>query len=243
MKTQFELIENGLKEWFDEYTSMYPEYKKFLRMLEIVSKEGTDKAILNPEFKELVINAVTKPSKKFVIYLTADDGIYPLPTWNADIYVEHFEEYYIDRIVFSRKYRHNREFLINLTEYYGMLISFIKLAIDAIISDYVRQQLGIYTMPLDKALQLNLTIPINTLIDRIRNNYKVPVIKEMDEINPIIPQDRPKSNTESTYRQMINEYQEKAPIEIKLTPEEIEEEITRRLLDELIEDEYDEIES
>ncbi|ABP73394.1 hypothetical protein [Acidianus bottle-shaped virus] len=243
METKFSDVINGLKEWYDEYLKLYPEYKNFLTLLEIVSEEGPDKAIDNEEFNKLVINAVTKQPKIYKIYLTSDDGIYPLPTWNSDVYVEHFEQYYIDRIVFSRKYRHNRDFLIGLTEYYGSLVGLTKIAIDAVVSDYVREQLGIYHMSLDKALQLNLSIPINTLLDRIRNNYKVPIIKEMDEENPVVPEERPKSNNEPTYRQMINEYQEKAPVEIKLTPEEIEEEITRRILDETIEDEYDEIES
>ncbi|ALG96752.1 hypothetical protein [Acidianus bottle-shaped virus 2 strain ABV2] len=243
METKFMDIIEGLNEWYNNYLKMYPEYRNFLTLLNIISEKGPDKAIDDEEFNKLVINAVTKQPKMLKIYLTADDGVYPLPCWNHDLYIETFEQYYIDRIVFSRRYRQNREFLIGITEYYGMLIGFTKIAIDAVVSNYVRQQLGIYKMPLDKALQLNLSIPINTLLDRIRNNYQVPIIKEMDNDYPVAPEDKPKSNNEENYRQMINEYQMKAPVEIKLTPEEVEEEITRRILDEEIEDEYDEIES
>lgn len=240
-------IIKDLNKWYNDYLRYYPEYGNYLRMAEIVTEKGVEGGVRDNEFVSLVEKAIsTQPIKQkseMRIYIKPIDGVYPILCWNSDQYYSHFKEEYLVNVVYSKKFSKNRKFLISLMEYYATVGGLTRIAINAVASNYVRELLGIYELPFDQALKKNTRIPLNTLIDRVRKNFRVPKvmdrIMEEDEDNV----ERPKSRNENMYREMIDTYQAEAPIEIRLTPEEIEEEITNRLLEEIISEDYEEIDS
>ncbi|MCY0881659.1 MAG: hypothetical protein OWS74_06660 [Firmicutes bacterium] len=237
-QVKFADVLEEMKESYDGYIKYYPQYWNYIKIAKIVTSEGVERAVRNKELISLVEKALTtKPTKDSTqrkITINPIEGTYSILCWNSDQYWNVFQNKYITKIVYDKHFSKNRRSLISLMEYYSLVAGLTKLVISAVTSNYVRKLLRLYSLPLEEALRKNTQIPISTLTNRVRKNFKVPKVmdNEMDaEENSI---ERPKSKNESKYREMIHEYQEEAPIEIRLTPEEIEEEITKRLLEEII---------
>lgn len=242
-QVKFGDVVSELKDWYDNYTRKHPEYNDFIKLVEIVTEEGIEDSIRNTTFRSLIEKAITTKPKDVKIYLEPEQGVYPILAWNSDFYLKRFQEEYLSRIVYTKQFKNNRNFLISLIEYYAITAGMVKLAISAVVNDLVREMLGIYDAPFEEALRKNSKIPFNTIVERVRKNFYVPRIKDKGIDDFIDETERPKSRNVNKYREMIQSFQEEAPIEIRLTPEEIEEEITRRLLDEIVSDDYEEIDS
>ena len=234
------ILKAKIKETYPDYLKNYPRYSLALDIMEIVmNNNDLSRTIHLKVFDEEIKKAINTPSTKVIeIVPEAEPTIL---AWNSDYY---FDNYYLWTDFTSKK-----EGVIKALELLAEASARVKLFLSTRVHSILYELTDYYNLPIVDALKLKQTFPITQLLNRVRDYFQIPIIKKED-IDPITEdieemKEKVKANPNSLdvkkYEAHIQTFQQKSGI--TLTTDEKIEFIAEKLLDELVSEDYDEIES
>jgi len=234
------LLKQKIIETYPEYLSQFPNYRKALDIMEVVMNEvKPERALTISKFDEEIKKAIQTPPELVIELIPEKEPT--LLTWNGDYY---FDNYYmwLDFRGKSRKLIATLELLANTSAY-------VKLFLSSRLHLILYDMTNYYDLPIVEALKLKQTFPITQLMNRIRSYFQIPVIK-MKDLNPIeedleemkekVKQD-PNNEKVKKYSAYVDTFEKASGL--KLSTDEKIEFIAEKLLDEIIGEDYDEVES
>jgi hypothetical protein len=234
------ILRQKIVETYPDYLKQFPSYKSALDMMEILmNTRDLERTLLLNVFDEEIKKAIQTPSTKTIEIIPEVEPT--ILAWNSDYY---FDNYFL-WTDFTKKNLGLVRALELLAEASARLKMFIGVRVHLILyelTDYRK-------LSLVDALKLKQTFPITQLMNRVRDYFQIPVIIK-DDIEPLaedlkdmVQQLKANSDNPSAkkYESYVQTFQAKAGIE--LTTEEKIEFIAEKLLDELLGEDYDEIES
>ena len=242
MKTQNygTILKEKIIETYPEFLNQFPMYRKALDIMEVVMNEVKfEKALTISQFDEDIKKAIQTPPELIIEIIPQKEPT--LLTWNSDYY---FDNYYL-----WTDFRFKNRGIITALELLANASAYLKLFFSARLHLILYNMTKYYDLPITEALKLKMSFPITQLMNRIRSYYQIPVIK-MKDIEPLtedLEEMKEKVKTDpnnprvKTYSEHIETFEKASGI--KLTTEEKIEFIAERLLNELIQEDYDEIES
>jgi len=234
------LLKEKIIETYPEYIQQFPNYKKALDIMELVMNEvKPQKALTISSFDEEIKKAIQTPPELIIEIIPQKEPT--LLAWNSDYY---FDNYYL-----LQDFRYKDRKIITALELLANASAYLKLFFSARLHLILYNMTDYYNLPIVDALKLKQTFPITQLMNRIRSYYQIPSIKlkdieplteDLEDMKSKVKED-PNNKEVKKYEAQINEFEQKSGI--KLTTEEKIEFIAEKLLDELIGEDYDEIES
>jgi hypothetical protein len=232
------ILRQKIEQTYPDFLERFPRYHKALDIMELImNKEKREEALFISDFdKEIAYAVEHEPEVKIEVIPRSDPT---LLAWNSDYY---FDNYYVWKPI------ENRKRLIAL-ELLAEASAWLKLFFSTRLHKYLYNKSNYYNLTYPEALKLKQTFPITQLLNRIRNYFQIPVIK-IDNGDPL------ESDIEMLKEKVINDPQNprvqkyanniktfESSSGIKLTTDEKIEYIAQKLLEELIPEDYDEIES
>jgi len=234
------LLKEKIIETYPEYLKQFPNYRKALDIMELVMNEiKPQKALTVKTFDEEIKKAIQTPPDLVIEIIPEKEPT--LLTWNGDYY---FDNYYL-----LQDFRYKDRKIITALELLANASAYVKLFFSARLHLILYSMTGYYDLPIVDALKLKQSFPITQLMNRIRSYFQIPKIK-INNIEPITEdiedmkkkvEEDPNNQKVKKYETQIEQFEQKSGI--KLTTEEKIEFIAEKLLNELIGEDYDEIES
>jgi len=234
------ILRQKIVETYPDYLNQFPKYKSALQIMEILmNTKDFERTLLLNVFDEEIRKAIQIPSTKTIEIIPEVEPT--ILAWNSDYY---FDNYFM-WADFTKK---NLE-LVRALELLAEASARLKMFISVRVHQILYELMDYHKLSLVDALKLKQTFPITQLMNRVRDYFQIPVINQKD-IEPLkediedIAQ-KLKSNPDypraKKYEAHIQTFQTKTGI--TLTTDEKIEFIAEKLLDELISEDYDEIES
>jgi len=234
------LLKKKIIETYPEYVKKFPNYKIALDIMENVFNETKpSKSLVMNTYDDLIRKAINTPPKYVIEIIPKVEST--ILGWNSDYY---FDNFYL-WTDFTKTDRKTITALELLAEASARLKLFLSSRLHLILynlTDY-------YNLSIIEALKLKQTFPITQLMNRIRSYLQIPVIKYNDNSN--LEEDleimkekvikNPENPRVKKYNEYVQTFQQKSGIQI--TTDEKIEFIAQKLLDELVGEDYDEIES
>jgi len=234
------ILKQKIIETYPEYLQQFPNYRKALDIMELVMNTvKPEKAILISDFDEEIKKAIQTPNDTVIEIIPKVEPT--ILAWNSDYY---FDNYYL-----WTDFRGKSRELIRALELLANASALVKLFFSSRLHLILYDMTDYYNLSIVDALKLKQTFPITQLMNRIRNYYQIPVIKfrdiepyqeDLENMKKKVVED-PNNKDVKKYEAQINEFEQRSGI--KLTTEEKIEFIAEKLLNELITEDYDEIES
>jgi hypothetical protein len=205
----------------------------------VMNTKDFERILLLNVFDEEIKKAIQTPSKQTIEIIPKVEPT--ILAWNGDYY---FDNYYL-WTDFNWKNLGIVKSLELLAEASARLKTFISSRVHLILYDLTKY----YDLSIIDALKLKQTFPITQLLNRVRDYLQIPVINKKD-IDPIAEdleemkekvKADPNNPKVKTYQAQIQSFEQRSGI--TLTTDEKIEFIAEKLLDELLEEDYDEIES
>jgi len=234
------ILKEKILETYPEYIEKFPNYKKALDIMELVMNvEKPYKVLSVNTFDEDIKKAIQQPPELVIELIPEKEPT--MLTWNGDYY---FDNYYL-----WLDFRGKDRKLITTLELLANASAYVKLFFSARLHLILYDMTKYYDLSIIDALKLKQTFPITQLMNRIRSYFQIPMIKyrdidpyseDLEEMKKKVKED-PNNPRVQTYSAQIKTFEEKSGI--KLTTDEKIEFIAEKLLNELIQDDYDEIES
>jgi hypothetical protein len=234
------ILRQKIVETYPDYLQQFPKYKTALDMMEILmNSKDLERTLLLNVFDEEIKKAIQTPSTKTIEIIPEVEPT--ILAWNSDYY---FDNYFL-WTDFTKKSLGLVRALELLAEASARLKMFISVRVNLILYELTNY----HKLPIVDALKLKQTFPITQLMNRVRDYFQIPVIIK-DDIDPLAEDledivQKLKSNPDNPrakkYEAHIQTFQTKTGI--ALTTDEKIEFIAEKLLDELIGEDYDEIES
>ena len=232
------ILKEKIQETYPDFLEKFPRYQKALDIMELLmNEEKKEKIVFMSDFDHEIQHAIqSEPEPKIELIPTKEPT---LLAWNSDYY---FDNYYVWKPLTNKKILTTLELLANAS-------AWLKIFFSTRLHKYLYDKINYYTLSYPEALKLKQTFPITQLLNRIRNYYQIPIIKfERDDSlvedialikdkivnNPNNPRVQKYANNIKTFETTSG---------IKLTTEEKIEYIAQKILEELIPEDYDEIES
>jgi len=234
------LLKEKIVQTYPEYLKQFPNYKKALDIMELALNDGkANKFVFIDQYDEDIKKAINTPPELVIEIIPKVEPT--LLAWNSDYY---FDNYYL-----WTDFRGKNRGLITALELLANASAYVKLFFSARLHLILYDITNYYNLPITEALKLKMTFPITQLMNRIRSYFQIPVIK-FDNIDPLQEdledmkekvKNDPNNSRVQIYSQQINTFEKVSGI--KLTTDEKIEFIAEKLLNELITEDYDEIES
>ena len=232
------ILKQKIEKTYPDFLEKFPRYRKALEIMELImNKDKREEALFVSDFDKDIQYAVEhEPEPKIELIPVKEPT---LLAWNSDYY---FDNAYVWKPIQNRK-------LLTTLELLADSSAWLKLFFSIRLHKYLYEKTNFYNLTYPEALKLKQTFPITQLLNRIRNYYQIPVIK-FDKDNPLLEdiefykekvQSDPNDPRVQKYVNNINTFE--ASSGIKLTTEEKIEYIAQKILEELIPEDYDEIES
>jgi hypothetical protein len=233
-------LKSKILETYPCYLKSFPKYRTALDMMEILMNTNDfERMLLLNVFDDEIKKAIQTPSTQVIELVPKVEPT--ILAWNSDYY---FDNYFM-WTYFTEKNLGIVKSLELLSEASARVKTFISVRVHLILYDLT----DYYNLSIVDALKLKQTFPITQLMNRVRDYFQIPIINKSD-IDPISEdiQDivqRIKANPNSPdvkkYEPYVQTFQAKTGI--TLTTDEKIEFIAEKLLDEVLSEDYDEIES
>ena len=234
------ILKEKILQTYPEYIEQFPNYRKALDIMELVMNDERESSFITIDtYDEEIKKAIqTEPQNQIEIIPKVEPT---LLAWNNDYY---FDNYYL-----WTDFRFKNRKLITALELLANASAYVKLFFSVRLHLILYDLTNYYNLSLIDALKLKQTFPITQLMNRIRSYFQIPVIKFRDndplaedlELMKEKVKSDPNSEKVKTYSAYADTFEQKSGI--KLTTEEKIEYIAERLLNELIQEDYDEIAS
>jgi len=231
------LIEK-IEQTYPDFLEKFPRYRKALEIMELImNQDKRQDALFISDFDNEIAYAIEHEPEPKIELIPIEEPT--LLTWNGDYY---FDNYYVWKPITNRKRLTALELLADAS-------AWVKLFFTSRLHKYLYNKTNYYSLTYPEALKLKQTFPITQLLNRIRNYYQIPVIK-FEKDDPLIDdiefyKEKVKNDPENPrvkkYANHIKTFEESSGI--KLTTDEKIEYIAQKLLEELVPEDYDEIES
>jgi len=234
------ILKAKIKETYPDYLKMYPRYKTALDIMEVMmNTNDVGRAIHLNVFDEEIKKAINTPSQKVIEIVPEVEPT--ILAWNSDYY---FDNYYL-----WTEFKPCKEGIVKALELLAEASARVKLFLSTRVHLILYDLTNYYKLSIVEALKLKQTFPITQLMNRVRDYFQIPVInqKDIDPIAEDIEDMKEKVRTKiddpkvKKYEALIQTFQQKSGIQ--LTTDEKIEFISEKLIDELIGEDYDEIES
>jgi len=234
------ILKEKIIETYPEFLEQFPNYRKALDIMEVVMNEVKfEKALTISQFDEEIKKAIQKEPDLIIEIIPQKEPT--LLTWNSDYY---FDNYYL-----WTDFRFKNRGIITALELLANASAYLKMFFSARLHLILYDMTKYYDLPIVDALKLKMTFPITQLMNRIRSYYQIPVIKlkeieplteDLEEMKEKVKED-PNNEKVKKYSAYVDAFEKASGI--KLTTDEKIEFIAEKLLNELIQEDYDEIES
>jgi hypothetical protein len=232
-------IKYAILRGYPEYIQMFPNYTKALDIVEYLMNQDRFFTTDYNKYDNEIIYAIEHEPEMTIILNPEKTATFL--SWNSDYY---FDRYFIDNVSF--KGRRNE---VNTLETLADTSANLKFYFAVKLHEYLYKKTNYYKLCFIDALKLKQTFPITQLMNRIRDYFQIPVIKFQNddsiEISREIVKEKvlkdPENPDVKKYIGYANTFETKSGI--KLTTDEKIEFIVDKVLDKLITDDYDEIES
>jgi len=234
------ILKEKILQTYPEYIEQFPNYRKALDIMELIMNDEKESSFVTIDtYDEEIKKAIqTEPKAQIEIIPKVEPT---LLAWNNDYY---FDNYYL-----WTDFRFKNRKLITALELLANASAYVKLFFSVRLHLILYDLTNYYNLSLIDALKLKQTFPITQLMNRIRSYFQIPVIKFRDN-DPLaedleLMKEKVKSDPNSEKVKMYSAYADtfEQKSGIKLTTEEKIEYIAERLLNELIQEDYDEIAS
>jgi len=232
------LLKNKILETYPEYVSKFPNYNKALNIMEKIMNDPTktDSLFMSDYDKEIEEAINNYPKPEIVIIPKSEPTIL---SWNSDYY---FDKHYLWNPIKNRK-------LVTTLELLSEASAWLKLYLSSRVHLILYKKMEFYNLPIVEALKLKQTFPITQLLNRVRNYLQIPIIKFIDDdvkfdMMELMKEKAVKEKDNERvkrYSEKIKTFESKSGIQ--LTTDEKIQFIAERLLDEIEQEDYDEIES
>jgi len=232
-------IKYGILKTYPDYINQFPNYAKALDIMEYLSnQEKLSRLDYDRYDKEIVYAIEHEPEMTIVLKPEIEPTFL---AWNSDYY---FDDYFVPHVSFKGKRK-----LVTTLEAIADASAFLKIYFSKKLHDYLYQKVDYYNLSFVDALKIKQTFPIIPLLNRIRDYFQIPVIEFEDDnsleisrqvIRESVEKD-PQSPEYEKYNKQINTFESKTGI--KLSTDEKIEFITEKILETLVADDYEEIES
>jgi hypothetical protein len=232
------ILRQKIEQTYPDFLEKFPRYRKALDIMELLMNEKRKENVLFiNDFDSDIIYAVEHEPQPQIEIIPKNEPT--MLAWNSDYY---FDNYYVWKPIINRKTLTALELLADAS-------AWLKLFFSTRLHKYLYEKTNYYNLTYPEALKLKQTFPITQLLNRIRNYYQIPVIKfenndplqtDYEVIREKVLGD-PQNPRVQKYANNIKTFE--ASSGIKLTTDEKIEYITQKLLEELIPEDYDEIES
>jgi len=233
------ILKENIIKTYPDYITQFPNYKKALDIMETIMNEiKPEKTIIVDKFDSEIKKAIQTPGKVIEIIPKTEPTIL---AWNSDYY---FDNYYL-----WSEFKPKDRNLVTTLELLANASASVKLFLGSRLHLILYDLTGYYNMSMTETLKFKQSFPITQLMNRIRDYFQIPII-QMKESEPLISelQEMKKKvkdniNSEHVQKYMNNLQLFQAKSGIELTTDEKIEFIAEKLLDELVSEDYDEIES
>ncbi|ALG96803.1 hypothetical protein [Acidianus bottle-shaped virus 3 strain ABV3] len=250
-------IEEELKyiHLLDKYDDVFTINKEWYLMRDYLIKKNKDsKAFLTDQFDK-IIRLKMEPAKEERI-LSFNENL-PKPiilhtAWNYATYLERFYDKYLDSIVRDPDKLNVTKIIQAVETKAFSIIPTIQFILGRV-TVILQKIYNITSLPYPEANRIALMLPVRQYFKRVVFNMGVPKIKIQDDYEDKIEEikqdlkqgDKVTNDLASKYFKELDRIESEHPMPkgLKLTTEEKLELIAERVLDELIEEDYDEIES
>jgi hypothetical protein len=236
------LLKQKIIETYPEYLHKFPNYRYALDIMETVfNATKPSKALVISTYDDLIKKAINTPPEHVIEIIPTTPTTPTILSWNSDYY---FDNFYL-WADFSKTDRKTVTALELLAEATALLKLFLSTRLHLILYDLTNY----YDLTIIEALKLKQTFPITQLMNRIRDYLQIPIIKykniepfteDLEEMKEKVKAS-PENPRVKKYQTQIQTFQAKTGIQ--LTTDEKIEFIAEKLLDELVQEDYDEIES
>jgi len=231
-------LKEKIEKTYKDYLNNFPIYRKALDLMVLIMDEkDRAKAMFNSSYDNEIEHAIINEPLPMIELIPIKEPT--LLTWNGDYY---FDRYYVWKSISERG-------VVTALELLGDASALIKMFFSIRLHKLLYDKVGYHKMSFLESLEVKQTFPINQLMKRIRNYYQIPVIK-FDKDDPMIEEiesikdkviNDPSNDDVKKYDKQVNTFESKSGI--KLTTDEKIEFIAEKIADQLITDDYDEIES
>jgi hypothetical protein len=229
------LLKNKIIETYPEYISKFPNYSKALNIMEKIMNDPTKTvSLFLSDYDKEIEEAIENYPKPEIVIIPKSEPT--LLAWNSDYY---FDKHYLWKPIKNRN-------LVTTLELLSEASAWLKVYLSSRVHLILYKKTKFYDLSITEALKLKQTFPITQLLNRVRNYLQIPIIKlsDNDDTIELLKEKAIKeSNSERVkkYSEKIKTFESKSGI--NLTTEEKIEYIAEKMLDEIIQEDYDEIES
>lgn len=232
------ILKRKILETYPEYIKQFPMYRKALNIMEFVMNRDEPREYIQVrDYDELIKKAIKTPPE-YVMEITPN--VEPtILTWNSD--------YYFDKHFLFTDFRDKSPGLIKALELLAEASARVKVFFSARLHLILYDMINYYDLSIIDSLKLKQTFPITQLMNRIRAYFQIPVIKfdnpiaeDLEDMKEKVKSD-PNNQRIKKYEAHIQTFEQKSGIH--LTTDEKIEFIAEKLLDEILSEDYDEIES
>lgn len=234
------ILRQKITETYPDYLKQFPRYKTALDIMEIVMNNvDFERTLLLNVFDEEIKKAIQTPSTKTIEIIPEVEPT--ILAWNSDYY---FDNYFMWTDFTKKDLR-----LVKALELLAEASARVKMFISTRVHQILYELTDYHKLSIIDALKLKQTFPITQLMNRVRDYFQIPIINKKDidpigeEVEGMVQQLKanPDNPSAKKYESYIQTFQVKSGIE--LTTDEKIEFIAEKLLDELLPEDYDEIES
>ena len=231
-------LKEKIEKTYPEYLKNFPRYHKALDlMVMLMDEKDRARIMFNSSYDHEIEYVITHEPLPVIELIPKKEPT--LLTWNGDYY---FDRYYVWKDISDRG-------VVTALELLGDTSALVKMFLSVRLHNLLYEKVGYQKMSFIESLKVKQTFPVNQLLKRIRNYYQIPTIKfdnddpmiqEIDDAKEKVLKD-PSSDDVKKYSVQISNFESKSGI--KLTTDEKIEFIAEKIADQLISDDYDEIES
>jgi hypothetical protein len=232
------VLREKIEQTYPDFLNRFPRYSKALNLMEMLMNESRKQEVMFSDDYDLDIKwAITHDPLPVIEIIPKKEPT--LLAWNGDYY---FDRYYVWKPITNRK-------VVTALELLGDASALIKMFFSVRLHKLLYESVGYYKLSFLEALKIKQTFPINQLMNRVRNYMQIPMIK-FDNDDPIKEEiqltlnrvrNDPNDEDVEKYSKQVDEFETRSGI--KLTTNEKIEFIAEKIADQLIANDYDEIES
>jgi hypothetical protein len=234
------ILREKIVETYPDYLKQFPRYSIVLNMMEVLmNTKDFERMLLLNKFDEEIRRAIQTHSTKTIEIIPEVEPT--ILAWNSD--------YYFDNFFMWTDFTKKNLGLVKALELLAEASARLKMFISARIHLILYELTDYRKLSIVDALKLKQTFPITQLMNRVRDYFQIPIINKEDidpigeDIKDMVQQLKanPDNPSAKKYESYVQTFQAKTGIE--LTTDEKIEFIAEKLIDELISEDYDEIES
>jgi len=233
-------LKNKIIQTYPEYIKQFPNYIKVLDISEyLMNKVSYTHNDFN-KYDQEIIYAIEN-EQEMTIVLNPEKSATFL-SWNSDYY---FDRYFIKNMDFLEK----RSLVLTL-ETLANVSANLKLYFAEKVHQYIYQKVGYNVSSFIDALKMKRTFPVTQLLNRVRDYFQIPVIEFKDNEDglsvdkEIIKEKVMNKPNDPEVKELMGRIQTfESKTGIKLSTDEKIDFITEKIVEKLITDDYDEIES